>query len=161
MNSMLVIGYGNPYRRDDGVGLAVVNGLRALQGWLLLEEGMDGLEELEGELDTLFVQQLTPELAEIVSRYEEVIFVDAHMGQCPELLREVSLEPAARLPAVSHHLHPQALLALAQTLFGKAPRGRLLSIRGHDFDFGTELSLETREGVKGAVERIWESWHPS
>ena len=29
---VLVIGYGNPSRQDDGVGLAVVNGLRVRAG---------------------------------------------------------------------------------------------------------------------------------
>ena len=161
VRSLLVIGYGNPYRRDDGVALVVVNGLRVLRGQPPLEEGMDGLEELGGEPDTLFVQQLTPELAEVVSRYEEVVFVDAHMGECPQLLREVSLEPAPWPAIVSHQLRPQALLALARALFGKAPRARLLSIKGHDFDFGTELSHQTREGAERAVMRIWGRWHPS
>lgn len=156
-----MIGYGNPYRRDDSVALAVVNGLRARQGRLPLEEGMDGLEELGGGLDTLFLQQLTPELAEIVVQYEEVIFVDAHMGECHGFLREVALRPAAQPAITSHHLHPEALLALAQALWGKVPRTRLLSIRGYDFDFGTELSPQTREGSERAVMRIWETYHLS
>ncbi len=158
MKRVLVIGYGNPYRRDDGVALAVVNGVRARQGRSLLEEGRDGLEELGGELDTLFLQQLTPEMAEIVARYEEVIFVDAHMGEGTELLREAVLEPAVRPAIVSHHLHPEALLALAKALWGKTPRARLLSIRGYNFDFGTELSPRTREGSERAVMRIWETF---
>lgn len=157
MKRVLVIGYGNPYRRDDGVALAVINGLRVRQGRPPLQEGMDGLEELEEELDTIFLQQLTPELAEIVARYEEVIFVDAHMGECTELLREVTFKPAARSAIVSHHLHPEALLALTETLWGRAPQARLLSIRGYDFDFGTELSPRTQEGSERAVARIWKA----
>jgi len=157
MKRMLVIGYGNPYRRDDGVALVVVNRLRTCQGRPPLEEGMDGLEELEEELDAIFLQQLTPELAEIIVQYEEVIFVDAHMGEYPELLREVTLEPAARPAIVSHHLHPEALLALAEALWGRAPQARLLSIRGYDFDFGTELSSQTQEGSERVVARIWKA----
>jgi len=154
MKRVLVIGYGNPYRRDDGVALVVVNRLRTLQRRPLLKEGMDGLEELGEELDTILLQQLTPELAEIIVQYEEVIFVDAHMGECRELLREVALKPTARPAIVSHHLHPEALLALAEALWGRAPQARLLSIRGYDFDFGTELSPQTQEGSKRVVARI-------
>jgi hydrogenase maturation protease len=158
MRRTLIIGYGNPSRRDDGVALAIVNGLRGLQGRPLLDEDMDGLEELGAEIDTIFLQQLTPELAEIIARYDEVIFVDAHLGQYPELLREVALEPTAYAPTlVSHHLRPEALLALTQALWGQAPRARLLSVRGYDFDFGTELSPMTEEGSKRAIARIWQA----
>jgi len=156
MRGVLVIGYGNPYRRDDGVALAVVNGLRALQGRSPLEEGTDGLEDLGQELDTLFLQQLTPELAEVLAQYEEVAFVDAHMQEYPELLREEALKPTAHPTIVSHHLHPEALLALAKALWGRAPRARLLSIRGYNFDFGTELSPQTQRGKEQAVARIWQ-----
>ena len=157
MKRLLVIGYGNPYRRDDAVALTVVNGLRRRQGRTPLEEGMDGLEELGEELDAIFLQQLTPDLAEIVARYEEVIFVDAHMGEHQELVREVALKPTARPSIVSHHLHPEALLALAKALWGRVPQARLLSIRGYDFDFGTELSPQTQEGSERAVARIWKA----
>ena len=167
MKRMLVIGYGNPYRRDDGVALTVVNELRLLLDKPPLEEGMDGLEELacptdrRGECDTLFLQQLTPELAELVAQYEEVIFVDAHVGEYADLLLEVVLNPTARQSIVSHHLHPEALLALTKALWGRAPQARLLSVRGSDFDFGTELSPRTQEGSQRATARIYEelaSW---
>jgi len=157
MRRTLVIGYGNPYRRDDGVALAVVNGLRALQGRPPLEQGMDGLEDLGEELDTIFLQQLTPELAETIVQYEEAIFVDAHMQEHPEFLREETLEPTAHPTIVSHHLHPEALLALAKTLWGRAPQARLLSILGCSFDFGTELSPQTQRGSQQAVARIWKA----
>jgi len=157
MGRVLVIGYGNPYRRDDGVALAVVNGLRELQGQSPLAEGMDGLEDMGGELDTLFLQQLAPELAEMVAQYDEVIFVDAHTGQYPELLREVALRPVSHSTIVSHHLHPESLLALAKALWGSVPQARLLSVRGYDFDFGTELSPQTLHGSEQIVARIWDT----
>jgi len=157
MRRVLVIGYGNPYRRDDGVALAVVNGLRALQGRPPLEEGMDGLDDLGEGLDTLVLQQLTPELAEILVQYGEVIFVDAHMAEHRDLLREEALRPIAHPTIVSHHFHPETLLALARDLWGRVPRARLLSIRGHNFDFGTELSAETQRGSEQAVVRIWKA----
>jgi hydrogenase maturation protease len=153
----LIIGYGNPSRRDDGVGLAVVNGLRQWLGKAPLEEGDDGYNELDGEIDTLFLQQLMPELAETLAQYDRVWFVDAHLGVYPELVRRsavlASLDPAM----VSHHLKPQALLVLAGQLYGHMPEAELISIRGFDFDFGDELSARTLEGVLQVVEDLWQA----
>ena len=79
----LIIGYGNPSRRDDGVGLAVINGLRRRLGKAPFDEGDDGYNELGGPVDTLFLQQLMPELAETLAGYDRVWFVDAHLGIYP------------------------------------------------------------------------------
>ena len=153
----LIIGYGNPSRRDDGVGLAVVNGLRRRLGQAPLDEGDDGYAELGGPVDTLFLQQLMPELAETLSGYERVWFVDAHLGVYPELVRRTALAAHYGLASVSHHLGPETLLALAQQLYGHAPAGELISIRGFDFDFGEELSEATAEGVRQVADALWQA----
>ena len=49
---------------------------------------------------------------------------------------------------------PGDILGLAQTLYGRAPRGVLFSIRGHDFNFGTELSPATHAAGQEVVEQI-------
>ena len=150
----LIIGYGNPSRRDDGVGLAVINGLRRRLGKAPFDEGDDGYNELGGPVDTLFLQQLMPELAETLAGYDRVWFVDAHLGIYPELVRRTTLTAQFGLASVSHHLGPETLLALAQQLYGQAPAGELISIRGFDFDFGVELSAETAAGVDQVVDEL-------
>ena len=157
----LIIGYGNPSRRDDGVGLAVVNELRRRIGASILDETVDGFEDLGGPLDTLFLQQLTPELAETLAQYDHVVFVDAHLAQTgDELIRQVDLGPNLDPALVSHHFKPGRLLALAQTLYGHAPSAELVSICGFDFDFDTTLSPLTAEGVQVAAEDLWQRYHP-
>jgi hydrogenase maturation protease len=150
----LIIGYGNPSRRDDGVGLAVVNGLRQRLGKAPFDEGDDGYNELGGAVDTLFLQQLMPELAETLAGYDHVWFVDAHLGVYPELVRRTALVAQYGLASVSHHLGPETLLALTQQLYGRAPAGELVSIRGFDFDFGNNLSAQTAEGVRQVIEDL-------
>jgi len=152
----LIIGYGNPSRRDDGVGLAVVNSLRQRLGRLPLDEGDDGFSELGSEVDTLFLQQLMPELAETLTGYDRVWFVDAHLGVYPELIRRTVITAQLDLASVSHHLKPETLLVLAKQLYGHAPAAELISIRGFDFDFGEELSAATSEGVQQVVEELWQ-----
>jgi hydrogenase maturation protease len=150
----LIIGYGNPSRRDDGVGLAVVNGLRARLGKAPLEIGDDGYNELGGAVDTLFLQQLMPELAETLAGYDRVWFVDAHVGIVPELVRRVTLHPNDDPALVSHHFKPEALLLLADQFYGHMPQGELVSIRGIDFDFGDGLTAETAEGVAQVIQEL-------
>jgi Ni,Fe-hydrogenase maturation factor len=48
------------------------------------------------------------------------------------------------------------LLALAKSLYGRAPRALSISIRGHDFDFGTEMSTETAKLADKAVQVLWD-----
>jgi hydrogenase maturation protease len=150
----LVIGFGNVYRRDDGVGFAVLNGVRKQLGKLPLDIDEDGFDDLGHELDTLLLHQLVPELADCIAPYDLVIFVDAHVGTIPELIREEELEACLKSATVSHQLHPCTLLAMAQELYGRRPRGVLLSIRGYDFEFGEGLSRPTAALVPQAVERV-------
>ncbi len=154
MGRTLVAGFGNVYRRDDGVAWAVANALREQLGRPPLGLLDDGLDELGGQLDTVVLHQLVPELAETLAQYDLVVFVDAHVQDLAPPLREEPLTPAYRVPFVSHQTHPATVLALAARTVGRAPQGVLLSVRGHDFDFGTGLSPQTAELVPCAVARI-------
>lgn len=152
----LVIGYGNPSRRDDGVALAIINGLRQRLGLPSLDGDDDGYDDLGRAIDTLFMQQLMPELAETISHYDGVIFLDAHVGVFPEMIRRVSLAPNDDRAIVSHHVKPAGLLEIARRLYGRAPVGELISVRGFDFDFGTELTPATMEAAGQVAGEIWE-----
>ncbi len=154
MRRTLVAGFGNAYRRDDGVAWAVVNALREQRGrppFGLLDDGFD---DLGHAVDTVVLHQLVPELAETLAGYELVIFVDAHTQDLADPLREEEIEPEYRVPFVSHQTHPATLLDLAQKMHGSVPQGVLLSVRGHDFDFGEGLSPQTAALVPRAVARI-------
>ena len=154
MRRTLVAGFGNMYRRDDGAAWAVIDELRRRLGRPALAPDDDGFEDRGHEIDTIVLHQLVPELATDVAVYDLVVFIDAHVGSIPEDLREEALDACYKPATVSHQLHPCTVLALANELHGRAPQGVLLSLRGHDFDFGEGLSDETAAIVPGAVERI-------
>ncbi len=61
--SILVMGYGNMLRSDDGVGQQVA---RAVAKWEI------------PNVDAIAVHQLTPELAERLTKTDIAIFVDAY-----------------------------------------------------------------------------------
>lgn len=151
----LVVGFGNLYRRDDGVGRGVVNRLRQRLGREPLDPMDDGFEDLGHQVDTVVMHQLVPELAETLADYALVIFVDAHVGATiPEPLHEERLEVVHRTPFVYHQTHPSTVLALTRQMFDRVPEAVLLSLLGHDFDFGEGLSEQTAALVEPAVARI-------
>lgn len=152
--STLIIGYGNVSRRDDGVALHILRRLRARLG-LPPDDLIEPGESAGAALAMVCVHQLVPELAETLISYDTVVFVDAHVkGAGWDPLHWQEVEPAYRSGMVSHHLKPAALLALNRSLYGRSPTGYLLSVLGHDFDFGEELSPETNELAEQAVERL-------
>ena len=155
MKPLLIIGYGNPDREDDGVAWHI---LRVLA----IKLGLDAPESYEDELpgspliDFAFYLQLTPEMAEDISDYEYVCFIDAHTGNIPEPVRLIHVESEFQRSPFTHHLTPQSLLSMCETFYGKKPDAALLSVFGHHFLFSRQLSEETAALVPIAVELIWD-----
>jgi hydrogenase maturation protease len=125
----LVIGYGNPLRSDDGVGQAVVGRLRAAG--------------FSSSLKLLAAHQLLPEHAELISRAERVIFIDAATGEPPGAIavREITAVSDGSAGLI-HDFTPQTLLAYAERLYGQAPQAHLITVNGYSFAHGDSLTAE-------------------
>jgi len=137
MARVLIIGYGNPLRGDDGFGWHAAQRLREL----LHDPG----------IEILTVQQLTPELMEPISRAAKVIFLDAAATGEPGHLSVTPVDStAAGSASFTHFATPGALLAGARALYGSAPEGLMISVAGADFNLGAELS----EPVLRATEEL-------
>jgi hydrogenase maturation protease len=132
---VLILGYGNPLRTDDGFGWQAAERLIALVD--------------DPNVDIRPLDQLTPELAEPLSRAGQAIFIDAAREGTPgELCRQpIEPQPAG---AFTHHVTPATLLALARDLYGHAPAAVLFTAAGLSFDFGQTLS-ESMEAALGEV----------
>lgn len=132
--ALLVIGYGNPLREDDGVGWVAANLLRA--------------ELPAGRVHCIAYHQLMPELAEPVSQAGMVLFVDARVGGAPGALELRPVAPEAGLPAgMTHAFGPGALLALAELLYGRCPPAQLATVAGASFGYGEGLSPAVRAAL--------------
>ena len=125
MRTVLFIGYGNPGRRDDGLGPGLAARVERL--------AIPGVT-----VDSDY--QLTVEDAEAVARNEVTIFADASVGGTePFYFRRVSARGAPGFS--SHGVEPEEVLALAVDLFGARPEAYVLGIRGYEFNaFGEGLS---------------------
>jgi hydrogenase maturation protease len=150
----LILGYGNVDRGDDGLGYHVVNAIAHRFGHPDVEAYSDLPSVLADTVDVLFQRQLTPEMADILEEYDQVVFVDAHTGAYQEEVRFVEVEPGYVPSALTHHLSPETLLVLTAVLAGHAPRGYLCSARGYEFDFSNELSARTKELAELVIEQV-------
>jgi len=135
---ILLIGYGNPGRQDDGLGPAVAAEMQKL--------GLAHLTVYDG-------YQLNIEDAIDVAAHDAVWFVDAvKVGASPFALTRLS--PAFELDFTSHLVRPEVVLALAQHYYGKSPRAFLLGIRGYEFEFIEQLTAGAAENMRLAVSML-------
>ena len=154
MPRTLIIGYGNPDRGDDGVAYYLINALRQHLGENALGEDATGQEELGGEIDSVFFLQLVPELMDTAADYDQIIFVDAHVGEDVDDLNCAPVVPAYTSSPFTHHMTPSTFLVMLKLLHDKTPAGYIVSVRGHDFDFRRGLSADTERLVGPALQRI-------
>lgn len=125
MSHPLLIGYGNPLRGDDGLGWVAAEVLAARQT----------------AVSILTCHQLTPELAEPISRTDRVIFVDATtVGEPGEIVCHPLTPAGASGKLFSHTCDPAGLLKMAEMLYGRSPQGTLFTVTGASFGYEEELS---------------------
>jgi hydrogenase maturation protease len=94
---VLVLGYGNPGRQDDGLGPAVAAGIEGL-GWPNLTAFDNYQLNIENALD--------------VAEHDIVWFVDAtKTGPAPYAVRR--LAPSSAFDFTSHLVRPETILAMA------------------------------------------------
>lgn len=140
-DGVLVIGYGNTLRTDDGLG------------WYAAERLADD-PRLDGAT-VIGRHQLTPELALDVSRAALVVFVDANVGPPPGTLTIETVPTAGNsATAWSHQLTPSSLVALARELYGRAPEVILVSVGVASLDHGDRLSSVVEAALPALVDAV-------
>jgi hydrogenase maturation protease len=133
----LVIGIGNDWRGDDGIGPRVVDALTPHPG-----------------VESITVHQLVPELAEQLQAARRVLFVDA--GADSDVMDLARVEATAH-HGLGHTCSPGALLGWTKLAFGEAPESWLLRIPAASFEPGAGLSARAERQVPEALRRI-DAW---
>jgi hydrogenase maturation protease len=153
--SVLIIGIGNFDRGDDGVAWHILCGVAAGLGRTCPASPYSESFAQEGAYPHfLFELQLLPEMVDILAQYDAVCFVDAHTGAIPEELQFIPLQSLYEHSPLTHHMNPQSLLSLAQTVNGHVPDAMLMSVRGYAFGFEQSLSPRTAVLAQEAVAGI-------
>jgi hydrogenase maturation protease len=139
---ILVYGYGNPGREDDGLGIELV---KRLEDWAF-DARIPGLS-----FDSNY--QLNIEDAEIMADKDVVIFADASTEDIEDfLLTEVTGE--SEVSFTTHAASPGYIVKLCEDLFGKCPRVLLLHIKGYEWEFKEGLSEKAELNLQKATEFI-------
>jgi hydrogenase maturation protease len=142
MPRVLIIAYGNPLRSDDGVA------------WRAAEQLQNKFPLQEVEIQTL--HQLSPELAESISRSGLTIFIDAASG--PGHAGEVRVQQVESGSADSsrfcHLLSPAAVLAMAKQVYGRMPNAFCATVTGENFEHGEQLSPALQVALPRLIRRV-------
>jgi hydrogenase maturation protease len=133
---ILVYGYGNPGRQDDGLGAAFIK----LMEDFLKSYPMPGLS-----LDCNY--QLNIEDASLISGYDAVIFVDASQEEIENYVITEVKPSKSRIEFSMHAVSVGFVLDLCIKMFGRAPRVFLLHIRGYEWNFNEELTLDAQQNL--------------
>jgi hydrogenase maturation protease len=143
LRRVLIVGYGNPLRADDGFGWQAARHLAALLQ--------------DAPIEILALHQLTPELAEPISRASLIIFIDAtHKGQ-PGSWRCERLELNTTLGnSLAHHFTPRSLLAYAQAIFEVSPAALVVSVAGESYAYSEQLTPRVGSALAQVIEHVRE-----
>lgn len=151
----LIIGYGNADRQDDGVGWHVLKNLAEKIGCTIPEDPGAPIEVGNEQVDLLYILQIFPELAETISHYERICFVDAHTADIKAEIAWNELSAQYERSPLTHHMSPKTVLSITATIYGHIPEAILVSIRGYSFQFERDLSPKTAALAEEATQRIW------
>ncbi|WP_169977940.1 hydrogenase maturation protease [Tautonia rosea] len=138
---VLILGFGNVLRGDDGIGPRVAE---TVAGW-----------DLCGVV-ALAAHQLVPEFAEPIHKARVVIFVDAvrSSNSESESVSTIPLHPRATASPLGHVSDPEQLLALARDVFCRCPPAYLIRVPASDVNLGDSLSPLAEAGIHKAFDHI-------
>ncbi len=143
---VLVIGYGNPLRQDDGLGWHVAERLAVRHAH-------------QHDVQVEVCHQLTPELAEPISRADRLLLIDVDIHLEPGALALTPLQPSPSAGQPStHHVDAGWLLVLAERLFGRRPAEAATLRLGPDgFDHSETLSATGQRLLPAALAQaeVW------
>lgn len=134
---VLVYGYGNPGREDDGLGPLFIERLeQSGSPWV------SGVELYSN-------YQLNIEDALLISEKDLVIFVDASKEGIDDFsFREVL--PASRMSFFTHGLTAEDVLGLASQLYNRRPATYLLGIKGYSWEPHERLTRKAQDNSQKA-----------
>ncbi|QQS50190.1 MAG: hydrogenase maturation protease [Bacteroidota bacterium] len=138
MKKILVYGYGNPGRQDDGLGI------------LLAEHIEDWAKK--HQYNSVFTDtnyQLNIEDAYDLNQFDIVIYADASLEEVDQFKLEI-LEPNMNAGFSMHAVSPGYILGLCQSIYESIPKAYLLHIKGYEWEFMAGLSTQAKENLHKA-----------
>jgi hydrogenase maturation protease len=142
--TFFIVGYGNPYRRDDGIGPYVAH---QLESFLYHRKN----------IHYRVLHQLEPCLISALQYADIILFVDATIQTLAEGRQWVMIQPDIKaIPSFTHQCSPPMVMGWLQSIHHRNPAAWLVSVQGNDFDFGKGLSFEAKKKSRQVVSEIAE-----
>lgn len=139
MPKLLLFGYGNPGRGDDGLGLDLIERIAQLN-----------LADVECQND----MQLQVEHVTDLAGCDQALFIDADVF-CADPFKFSEIRAEKNGSYTSHAMNPSALLHAYQRVYGvDGPPAFLLRIRGYDFGLGDSLSDQAAANLEAATKLV-------
>ena len=141
--NIIVIGIGNEYRRDDGVGIAVARRLRErfLTKITVLEESGEGTALMDSWKGATWVMLL------------DAVRSGARPGTVHRLDARSTSVPAGFFHYSSHAFGVAEAIELARSLDQLPPHLIVYGIEGENFAAGEEFSPVVAQAIEAVVER--------
>jgi len=141
---ILIYGYGNPGRQDDGLGNLFVD---YLEEWVKKQE-------LKGfEFDSNY--QLNIEDAAAVADKDLVIFADASTEDIEDFIL-TPVDASTKVAFTTHAASPGYIMGLSKKLYNKFPPTYLLHIKGYEWDFREGISKQALQNLERSLEMMKE-----
>ena len=141
---ILIYGYGNPGRQDDGLGNAFVE---LLEDWVN-EHNLEGYE-----FDSNY--QLNIEDAAAVSDKDLVIFVDASIEKIESFIL-TPVDASTKVAFTTHAASPGYIIGLCKKIYNKFPPTYLLHIKGYEWEFKEGLTKKAKQNLEESLKAMKE-----
>jgi hydrogenase maturation protease len=136
---ILLYGYGNPGRQDDGLGNAFINDI---EEWVK-KQGLEGFS-----FDSNY--QLNIEDALEISNYDLVIFVDASVEEIEDFCIS-KVDASTKVTFTTHAASPGYVVGLCKKMYNKAPVTLLLHIKGYEWKLDEGLTEKAKQNLEKAI----------
>lgn len=137
---ILIYGYGNPGRQDDGLGIAFTESLEQFAREMKLK----GVT-----FDSNY--QLNIEDAEAAASHDIVVFADASDESLKDFCISV-VEADENASFTTHAASPGYVMYLSRKLFGHDPIAYLVHMKGYEWDFREGLSVKATDNLTKALD---------
>jgi len=129
---VLIFGYGNPGRQDDGLGPAMIEEIECL-GYSFVETDAN--------------YQLSIEDAAEMAEHDFIILIDTTV-QDVDCFSIRKVLPSSTITFTSHLVNPESVVALCEDAFGRVPDVWIIGIRGYEFEFAEGFTERARENYR-------------
>lgn len=142
MTKILVYGYGNPGRQDDGLGVLFTE---KLESWANQQQ----IKSLTFNSN----YQLNIEDAYKLNEFDKVIFADASKEEIEHFKLE-KIIPDIHTNFSMHSVSPAFIIALCLEIYQSIPEAYQLHIKGYEWEFMEPLSQHALQNLNKASEFI-------